>query len=78
MNHGHQFDTALSAECKAEQERKQAKREARKRLEAAAPDLLDACENILEMAKWDKEEFAYIISDFCHSQIKKAIAKAKQ
>ena len=44
MNHGHQFDEALSAERKAEQERKQAEREARKKLEAAAPDLLAACE----------------------------------
>lgn len=43
MNHGHQFDAALSTERKAEWKRKQAKREARKKLEAAAPDLLDAC-----------------------------------
>ena len=45
MNHGHQFDEALSAERKAEQERKQAKRKARKKLEAAAPDLLAALIN---------------------------------
>lgn len=44
MNHGHEFDVALSAEHKAEQECKQAEREARKKLEAAAPDLLAACE----------------------------------
>lgn len=41
------------------------------------PDLLAACEDFVEAAKWDKREFAYIISDFHHSQIRKAIKKAK-
>jgi len=43
----------------------------------AAPDLLAACEYFMESAEWNKKEFAYTVSDFCHSQIKKAIAKAK-
>ena len=43
MNHGHQFDAALSTERKAIQDAHRARREARKKLEAAAPDLLDAC-----------------------------------
>lgn len=47
------------------------------RLITAAPDLLDVCKDFVEMAKWDKKEFAYIVSDFCHSRIKKAIAKAE-
>jgi len=50
--------------------------EANARLIAAAPDLLAACEDFMELAEWDKEKFAYTVSDFCHSQIKKAIAKA--
>lgn len=43
MNHGHHFDCALSAERKVEQERKQTERKAREKLEAATPDLLEAC-----------------------------------
>ncbi|KKN21080.1 hypothetical protein LCGC14_0929060 [marine sediment metagenome] len=40
-------------------------------------DLLSVCKNFVEMAKWDKKEFAYIVSDFCHSQIKKVITRAE-
>lgn len=45
MNHGHQFDEACEQERRREQERKQKERETRKKLEAAAPDLLAACKD---------------------------------
>ena len=47
MNHGHQFDAALSAEHRAEQERKQAEREACKKLEAAAPYLYETAKEFI-------------------------------
>lgn len=47
MNHGYHFDVALSVERKTEQERKQAKREARKKLEAAAPYLYKAAKEFI-------------------------------
>ena len=74
MNHGHQFDIALSAERKAEQERKQAKREARKKLEAAAPDLLAACELVEEAwcGRCDNGNEMATAVDACLLAIKKA------
>ena len=74
MNHGHQFDMALSAERKAEQERKQAEREARKKLEAAAPDLLAACRKTLSTLT-DQREIEYFRTEI--NILRTAIAKAK-
>ena len=72
MNHGHQFDAVLSAEHKAEQERKQKKRAAREKLEAAAPDLLAACKAaqlMLLQTDWNGDDRMNIVRD--------AIAKAE-
>ena len=43
MNHGYHFDAALSEENKREAREMQEKRDARKRVEDAAPALLAAC-----------------------------------
>jgi len=89
MNHGHQFDVALSAERKAEQERKQAEREARKKLEAAAPDLLAACEKALGLITGERITYdAFPPTDHltlilasqmkkCEKILEQAITKAK-
>ncbi len=82
MNHGHQFDIALSAERKTEQEHKQAEREAQKKLEAAAPDLLAACK--LALREWYPSLDGCSASDclVCarhkkeNEQVKAAITKA--
>ena len=89
MNHGYQFDAALSAERKAEQERKQAEREARKKLEAAAPDLLAACKDALEIIAGEritydafppKDHLTKILEKIvrrCEEKLETAIKKAK-
>jgi len=79
MNHGHQFDIALSAERKAEQERKQAEREARKKLEAAAPDLLAACKAALTAATTRLNTYAESEQKQAEiiKQLQNAITKAK-
>jgi len=89
MMHGHQFDEALSAERKAEQERKQAEREARKKLEAAAPDLLAACDYALPLVCGvrlkndafppDDDLGKYLAGLFetCEKNLEAAIKKAK-
>ena len=47
MNHGHQFDRALSEEHRAEQLEKHQRRLAREKVKAAAPDLLAALQDLL-------------------------------
>ena len=46
MNHGHQFDMALSEERNREIKTRQERLAARKGLEAAAPDLLKALQDL--------------------------------
>jgi len=89
MNHGHQFDAALSTEHKAEQERKQVEREARKRLEAAAPDLLTACTLAFPLIMGERIKFDTItptndterhlakLMRECEEKLEQAITKAE-
>ncbi|KKN71230.1 hypothetical protein LCGC14_0422730 [marine sediment metagenome] len=78
MNHGHQFDIALSAEHKAEQERKQAEREAREKLEAAAPDLLAALENFpVKLESQTYQQFYNCCVSWIRIDRQTAIEKAK-
>lgn len=88
MNRGHHFDEVLSAERKAEQERKQAKRKTRKKLETAAPDLLAACEMALEIVAGErikndafppKQELEIVFDKYvreCEGKLEQAITKA--
>lgn len=72
MNHGFMAQ-ALSGERKA---RKQVKRAARKKLEAAAPDLLAACELAFQWHT-NPSEKPVMRADDLEELLEAAIAKAK-
>ena len=75
MNHGHCFDIENASGRIAEHKKKAKEREARKRLIAAAPELLKMCKDIDEIIDYDGKltnEAVAVIKD-----LKQVIAKAE-
>ena len=74
MEHGYRFDRAVISD------RARLAREARERLEKAAPDLLEACKALVEYVEQEHDslgDFAYFSYPVC-VKAKDAIAKAEK